>query len=312
MIRSHGFALALALGLLSPAISFAQSAENKAAAEALFAEGRRLMDQGHYAEACRKLEGSQRLDPGAGTLLNLSACYEQKGQAASAWATYKEAAIASQTRHPDWATQALTKVTALEPTLSKLTIRVEPTPGLVVTRDGVTIESTAYGVPIPIDPGPHAIEGNAHGYKTFHTEVTIGKSKDAQTLSIPALKEGETPQTGGSTGSGQRILAVTLGGVGVAGIALGSIVGVVALGKKNDASGLCSSDFTMCSSAAGKALVDDAKTLGLVSTIAFIAGGALFVGGVVIFIAAPKGEKKLQASFGAAGAPAGLTLQGVF
>lgn len=311
MIRSHGFALALALGLLSPAISFGQSAENKAAAEALFAEGRRLMDAGHYAEACKKLEGSQRLDPGAGTLLNLAACYEQNGQTASSWATYKEAAIASQARHPDWAAQALAKVSALEPALSTLVIRVEPTEGLVVTRDGVTIESTVYGVPIPVDPGSHVIEGNAPGHKAFHTSVTIGKAKDAQQLAIPALEVGETPVAGGSVGSGQRIIAIGLMGGGVVGVALGSIFGAMALGKKNDASGSCSADFKTCSSG-GKALVDDAKSLGLVSTTAFIAGGVLAVGGLVLFIASPRGEKKIQAAFGADGASVGMTLRGTF
>src|SRR3977135_4425171 len=96
-----GLSLVLCLSTLCTArrIAHAQSAENKAAAEAMFTEGRRLMDQGKYAEACKKLEGSQRLDPGAGTLLNLSACYEANGQTASAWATYKEAAVAAQARH---------------------------------------------------------------------------------------------------------------------------------------------------------------------------------------------------------------------
>ena len=67
----------------------------KAAAQALFDEGKRLMDAGQFAQACPKFADSEKLDPGVGTLLNLGVCYEKNGQTASAWATYKEAASAA-------------------------------------------------------------------------------------------------------------------------------------------------------------------------------------------------------------------------
>src|SRR5436305_1863991 len=78
-------------------------AQDVTGAQALFEEGRRLMAAGKYAEACPKLAASQKLDPGAGTLLNLASCYEKAGQNASSWATFKEAAAAArQSGHADW------------------------------------------------------------------------------------------------------------------------------------------------------------------------------------------------------------------
>jgi hypothetical protein len=309
----YAYALCVACAVLSPALAIAQNADNKAAAEALFAEGRKLMDAGKYAEACKKLEGSQKLDPGAGTLINLAACYEQNGQTASAWATYKEAAIASQARHPDWTAQANARVLDLEPKLARLTITIEkPTPGIVVTRDGATIESSAFGVAIPVDPGAHAIEASAPGHATFHQDIKIA-AKDSQSVAIPELQVGESTPTPTKSGSGQRIVGGTMMAVGGVGLVVGAIMGVVALGKKSDASNPnnCTPDFKTCSPV-GKGLVDDAKSAGLVSTVAFIAGGVLAAGGLVLFIVAPHGETPIRATAGAEGSPLGLTLRGTF
>lgn len=56
----------------------AQSA-NAAQAEALFVEGKKLLDQKQYDRACPKLEASHRLDPATSTLLALAFCHEQQG-----------------------------------------------------------------------------------------------------------------------------------------------------------------------------------------------------------------------------------------
>ena len=61
-------------------------------AEVLFDQGRKLMGQQRYEEAAHKLEQSESLDPGVGTLLNLADCYVHLGRTASAWATYRSAA----------------------------------------------------------------------------------------------------------------------------------------------------------------------------------------------------------------------------
>src|SRR5580698_8378696 len=97
MLRRHlAFALATGLGLATlsgslPALA-QPSPPARAAAAALFEDGRRLMGENKFAEACPKLEESQRLDPGMGTLYNLSVCFEAVGKIASAWVGFRDVA----------------------------------------------------------------------------------------------------------------------------------------------------------------------------------------------------------------------------
>ena len=313
-------AITLAVYLSAPISAFAQSADSKVQAEALFEEGRKLMSENKFEEACKKLEGSQKLDPGAGTLLNLAACYEQNGQTASAWVTYQDAANASAARHPDWAQQANAKVAELAPSLSHLTITVlAPAPSLEVRRDGAVVNAATLGAALPIDGGPHVIEASAPGHKSFSIKITIGGSKDSQTVTVPALEADTTHHDATkSDGSAQRVLGLSLAGAGAVGVILGGVFGVVALGKKSSASdpSKCSPDFSVCN-AQGKDDVDSAKSAGVVSTVALIGGAVFVAGGLAIFLTAPHSEKApdgvvVQARLGAPGSPAGFSLGGSF
>jgi hypothetical protein len=64
------------------AITFASQADagDVATAEALFREGRALMDMGDFVAACPKLAESHAQDPATGTLLALAVCQEGAGQ----------------------------------------------------------------------------------------------------------------------------------------------------------------------------------------------------------------------------------------
>ena len=325
------------VALLSPAVAFAGGADDKAAAQMLFDEGRKLMDKHDYAAACPKLESSQRLDPGAGTLMNLAACYEKNGQIASAWVTYTDAATASQDRHPDWAKAARDRVAALAPQLSRLMIEVPNAPsGVEVTRDGKVLESGSYGVAMPVDPGHHVIEATAPGHKPFHQELDVkgGGTRATVTVTLAAQPQAPagptgptgpvqttspppTPPSEQGRGSGMRVAGLTVAGVGAAGVVVGAIFGGLAIGKKNDASNpaYCTPPYFSSCNATGKSMVDDAMTFANVSTVAFIAGGVLAAAGVTIFFLAPTSHAEaasLSVRVGSAGGPLGLTLGGAF
>ena len=305
--------------LLAPSVAWAAGAGEDAAAQALFDEGRRLMEQGDYAAACPKLESSQKLDPGAGTLLNLATCYEKNGQTASAWVTYQDAATASADRHPDWADRARARVAALAPGLSRLTVSV-PTKvdGLEIKRDGSVLDDAAWGTAIPIDPGKHVIEASAPGRAPFRRVVVVaaGGAKETVVVTLDAGPAGG-PAAPSKGGSGLLIAGATIAGAGVVSLAVGTAFGFVAMGKRDDAasSNDCSADLKTCN-AVGGALVDDARSAAMISTVTVVLGATLAVGGLVLILVAPKGVHReasaLSLRTGAAWSPLGLTLGGAW
>src|SRR5579862_9018298 len=161
--------------------------DQKAAAQALFEQGRALVEQGRFADACPKLAESERLDPGIGTMLWLADCYENASRTASAWASFKEAAAAAAMKHDERERVARERAAQLEPKLARLIIAVGPSAGerIEVRRDGVTLGSAEWGVPIPVDPGPHSVTASAPGRLRWSATVELANGPDVVEVTIP-------------------------------------------------------------------------------------------------------------------------------
>jgi hypothetical protein len=296
-------------------------ADGDVAATALFDDGRKLMSQHRYAEACPKLAESQRLAPSGGTLINLAQCYEYSGQTASAWEAWKDAAArASSAGKDDAEKSALRHATALEPSLAKLTIAVDPASdvaGLEVKRDGTLLGHAEFGVPIPVDPGAHIVAASAPQKKAWSTtvnvapketgaQVTVSMADDAAPgvaaapLAAPVAvgvtdlpSKAAEPTPAGSNGSTQRTLGWVTAGAGVVGIAIGSVFGLDAKSKNDEATNQDGCSGATCkgpNSAQGAAASSEASSAATASTIAFIVGGVALAAGVVILLTAPSGH----------------------
>lgn len=168
--------------------SFAH-AEDPAAAEALFQEGRRLLSEGKVTAACEKLKDSFALDPMSGTLLNLADCYEKDGRMATAWARFRNAAnLAKSQGKTEQVAEANRRIKALESELSYLKIEVpEPVPGLEVYRNDAEVTSASFGVEVPIDPGKVTVVASAPGYKTIRLKLEVRPHHDKQSITVPKL-----------------------------------------------------------------------------------------------------------------------------
>jgi hypothetical protein len=194
MRRLQGlWAAGLAVGL--GAVCAVAVARDLAGAEALFREGKALLDRGQVDAACEKLAASQQLDPSSGTLLNLARCHERQGKTATAWAEFLAAARMAETQgKPDRVVEAKKRAAALEPTLSYVVVTVaKPVAGLTIERNGSALDPRTLGSRIPVDPGPHEIVASAPGFQTAKLEITIGKGPEVRNLAIPELHEAPKP-----------------------------------------------------------------------------------------------------------------------
>lgn len=299
-------------------------AQDSATAQVLFEQGRALMTEGKFAEACEKFAESERLGPSSGTMLNLGECYAKLGKTASAWAAFKEAMpLAHAANQADREKYARDHVAQLEAGLVKLTINattVASTPGLVVKRDGAPLGKAAWGIAIPVDPGPHVIEASAPKKQAWKTTVEIGTEPNKEVV-IPALADGaladEAPAAASSPSVlNQRTIGLGVAAVGVVVVTVGTIFGIAALTTNDDAKDHCKG--TASCDAEGIALKDSARGKATASTVLFLLGAAAIGAGAILFFTAPgdPGKPKVVSRVGLSPAIApgtgGLLLTGAW
>lgn len=308
-------ALAVAAAAMAPRSVRAQSAE----AEALFQEGKRLMNKGQTAQACEKFEASDRVEPKSGTELNLALCRETNGQLASAWAAYlKAAATAKHGGNSRRAAEARKQAAAIEPRLVYLTITVPDNArvdGLVIQRNDTAVDAAIWNQRVPVDPDEYTISAEAPGYRPWSTSVVV--KKRSKKVEVPLLQKRPAPPAeprrevrsaaagadepsgardrgmGAEAGSapsrwtGKRKLSIALAAVGVAAAGAAIGLGIHANQLESQSDAICS-DPT-CHSREAVDLNSSARHYALAANIGYAAGGTAVVGAALLwFLGGPR------------------------
>ncbi len=177
---------------------------------------------------------------------------------------------------------------------------------VTVTMDGNPFAERLDGSAVNVDPGVHVFEFSAEGHEKISKKFVIGAGasgrREALTFAPPAVVTTPPPlsiepEHKSSVGAEQRLLGYGLGGLGIVGLGIGAYLGLHANSTYSDALSHCPAGPSSCD-AAGVQGGDDAHKGATISTIAVIAGSALVVGGVVLFLTAPKGGAKSQSTGG--------------
>lgn len=313
-------AATVALAGLMPGIARAQpTADDVARADQAFTAGKKLLQQGNDAEACAQFAESKSLAPAVGVTLYLADCYQRIGKTASAWTEFRSAETLANERHDRRAALARSRALALAPALSSVTVSVSPDrdpTSLVITCDGHPIARDAWGTAVPLDPGDHVVVARSGAlHRTFDvhvdaktptatvevdqldgespkvtppaeaepTEATAPSSSDSATAST----DDEAPRPTASGGDSSRLwVSLGLAGVGVAGVTVGTILGLMARSDR-DASNAGPCDAADRCNQKGLSLRKDAINEAWGSTAAFAVGAVALGASVVVAFVVP-------------------------
>jgi hypothetical protein len=301
-------AVVAALSLLALAgVAAAQPPGDAATAQALFDEAKALMDRDEHAAACPKLEESQRLDPGPGTLFHLASCYENIGRTASAWAAYLEVAGAARAAGRS-AHEALARerAAALAPRLSRLRLLVSPDvpSDTTIERDGIELGRGAWSANVPVDPGVHRVRATSSSTLPWEGRVEVRGEGRTVTLSVPPLvprrtrgaselgeaaRAGAEDQGTGAEGRGagpRGAIALGAAAVGVVAAGAGTYFGLRAITLDDRSAAHCSGNTC---DARGVTLRDDAMSAGTTSPVLFVGAGVALAASLVLWLTTPRG-----------------------
>ncbi len=282
------------------------------------------VSQGDWAKAETLFLRAESLYHASSLVLGLARARAHLGKYVEAWEDYHR--ILVETLPPN-ASPALREavgsareeIVTVEGKRARVTINVSGSDHPRVTLDGVGINAAALGAERQVNPGQHAVHVEADGCSPTDTTFSVGPGEGTvANVTLQPLPPGAIPPPSSSSGTGTipppgtaesrpsesggapwKTIGLVGMGVGGAGVVVGAIAGVVAIGKHNSVTGnqcattgCSSSDFSSYQS-----LVSSYNTVGAVADVGFIAGGILAAAGAVVFFTAH--DKKEPAASGA-------------
>jgi hypothetical protein len=333
-MRLRHLALPLTLVALTPAAARAQSDEDRSTARALAQEAEQALNAGDFARAADRYRRADALIHAPTLLLGYARAQLGLGklvaaQEALARIVREGAPPGSPPVFAKAVAAAQAELATLAPRVPSTVINVIGPPSPTVTLDGAPVPNAALGVKRSVDPGKHTVKVSAAGFANAEAEFTVDEGKtETVTLELkpsadravaPAPVLAPAPAGAAEAASPLRpteggrfpwrLTGFVALGVGGAGLVLGAVTGAMAISKHDELKNACGS------APCGPAQESDRRsyyTLGTVSTIGFVAGGALAAGGGVIVLVAPRSASPSAAAIRPVVAPGYLGARGTF
>ena len=209
---------------------------------ALGEEGLRLLDRGEHAAALRKFEAANDLVPAPTFGVRAALCLEYLGRLVEALDRYER--VAAMQIDPSWPDvhreaqqKAQNRTADLRRRVARLYIALhgDHPEQAILEIDGRRRPYAGASSAILLDPGTHTVEVT-YGDHIQRREFQVRESvQHREAFRLPM----NTDTNGAAKDSAQRTAGWVGVGLGVAGIAVGSISGIVAWDKSNDLESRC-------------------------------------------------------------------------
>jgi hypothetical protein len=168
-----------------------------------------------------------------------------------------------------------------------------------IRMDEETLTDVIDGSALPVDPGRHRFSIEVTAFPTVLEELDVRESEKGRRVfvqlreAVPIVKKEAPPPASGLPA--QKVLALSFGAVGLAGVIAGSAFGFTAQSRKEDAEALCPDT---CATDSGVDAWDDALGAGNLSTLFFAIGGAGLATGAILWLTTPVAETGAQLGLG--------------
>jgi hypothetical protein len=305
----------------SAALAGPVSDVDRATARALAGEAHDALDRKDYPVAADRFQRADALVHAPTFLLGMARAQVGLGAWIAAQETYARIVregVAPGSPPPFFKAldDAKAELDALIPRVPYVTISLKDSVAARITIDGVEVPAAALGVKRPVDPGSHVIHVEAPGFVAIdrplvaveaHSDTLVLElSPVAVAAPVPEPKRPDPPPIAPPDAppvvdpphidsrlreapSLRRPLGIAALGVGAAGLGVGVVTGILAIGKHGDLTAACTLAGGRCPPAQKDAIAAY-TTMGSVSTAGFIAGGALAAAGVILILTAPRAE----------------------
>lgn len=299
----------IALGVLM-LVTAAQGSEGPSqgdlnAARALATAGFELYEAGEYEKAIERFGSAEALIHAPTHLLYMARAEAKLGHLLAAREHYRNLVtekLAADAPQPfrDAQQIAQRELTALDSRIPSVAIALpgQAAEKTVVTIDGEPVARDALAAPVPLDPGTHAVKARLAGWPEVVQQVSLRDGGGVQEVELAvgpqSAKTERSPEPDPTLppdqdqASGPSIVApVVLMSAGGALLVVGGITGAMTLSDAAELKDKCPQN--PCP-AEHEPLRDSVHTLGTVSTVAFVVGGAAVGAGLLWLLLQPSGD----------------------
>lgn len=280
-------------------------------AEKLYGAAAKDMAAKKYDRACPTFEAAKEKAPEhVRTGMTLAQCYAEWGKPGQAFDELQRVRVFALLQNkPDKVKAIDEQVAAVRKSAPLLTIRVpaeiKGKPGLSILSNGKTVPASQWDASVPVNPGTYRIEATASGKDPWETSVDVKEPGKTVTVAVSPPSwgladpsSGNVPIQGDSPkatpSSNLRVMGFVGLGLGGAGLALGGILGGLAISKNKEGAAYCNAQ-NACKQA-GYDVRLDAYNLGNGSTAAFVAGAVLVGAGALLVGLSPSVKRSSEAS----------------
>lgn len=278
-------------------------------ARELAKQGYELFVANKCDEAIPLLKRSAELAPDSRTFVNLGRCEDKTNHLVAALEHFKAAReVGRDSLNADMLVKLEAMATEVDARIPRVKLALAPNApaATVVKRNDVEIPRATLEAGVAVDPGEVTFIVSAPGYEPKSFLVTIAEGHTQSLTVTPGLPVAPKrpllePPSNEPNRSPLKTVGVITMIAGGAALAVGGVLGAVALGKKGNAEDAGCID-RQCPDGNAANFRNDAKSAGTASTIFFIGGGVLAAAGFGMFLFAPSASRE----------HAGLTMSGRF